>query len=127
MARVQRVMSTTYGGQVLVSTTSAELARGNLPEGITLRDLGDHRLKGLLNPEHLWQAVAPDLRQDFPPLTSLNAVPNNLPIQVTSFIGREGDLDELRRLLPTTRLLTLTGPGGIGKTRLALQIAARLA
>ena len=92
--------------------------------GITLRDMGEHRLKGLLNPEHLWQVVAPDLPQDFPPLQSLNAIPNNLPVQLTSFIGREKELADLKRLLPTTRLLTLTGSGGVGKTRLSLQLAA---
>lgn len=73
----------------MVSNASAELVRDGLPQGITLRDLGEHRLKGLLNPERLWQLIAPDLRQDFPTLQSLNAIPNNLPIQLTSFIGRE--------------------------------------
>ena len=88
--------------------------------------MGEHRLKGLLNAEHLWQVVAPDLPSDFPPLQSLNAIPNNLPIQVTSFVGRERELSELKRLLPTTRLLTLTGSGGTGKTRLSLQVAAEV-
>jgi predicted ATPase/class 3 adenylate cyclase/DNA-binding NarL/FixJ family response regulator len=123
LAHVQRVMSGAYGGQVLLSGISAELTRGNLPDGLTLRDLGQHRLKGLLNPEHLWQLSAPDLSSDFPPLQSLAAIPNNLPIQMTSFIGREHELGELQRLLLTTRLLTLTGPGGTGKTRLSLQVA----
>jgi predicted ATPase/class 3 adenylate cyclase len=124
LAHVQRVMSVAYGGQTLVSDATAALLHGQLPEGITLRDIGEHRLKGLLNPEHLWQVIAPDLVQDFPPLQSLNAMPNNLPIQVTSFIGRERELSELQRLLPTTRLLTLTGSGGTGKTRLSLQAGA---
>jgi predicted ATPase/class 3 adenylate cyclase/predicted negative regulator of RcsB-dependent stress response len=124
LAHVQRVMSTAYGGQTLVSNAAAALLSGQLPDGVTLRDIGEHRLKGLLNSEHLWQPVAPDLPQDFPPLQSLNTIPNNLPIQVTSFVGRERELSELQRLLATTRLMTLTGSGGTGKTRLSLQVAA---
>lgn len=124
MARVQRVMSTAYGEQILLSNTSAELVRGELTPGISLRDMGEHRLKGLLNPERLWQVVAPGLHQDFPPLQTLNAVPNNLPIQVTSFIGREQEIAQAKQILLKTRLLTLTGSGGAGKTRLSLEIAA---
>ena len=123
LTRVQRVMSTAYGGQVLLSGASAELVRVHLPEKITLRDMGEHHLKGIISPEHLWQVVAPDLPQDFPPLRSLSAFPNNLPSQVTSFVGREHELAEVKQLLATTRLLTLTGPGGMGKTRLSLQVA----
>jgi predicted ATPase len=84
----------------------------------------EHRLKGLLNPEHIWQVDAPDLPQAFPPLESLNAIPNNLPLQLTSFVGRERELAEIKQLLLTTHLLTLTGSGGTGKTRLSLQTAA---
>jgi|SRR5579859_98944 len=124
LARAQRVMSTAQGQQILLSNTSAELVRGELPAGVSLLDLGEHRLKGLLNPEHIWQVVAPDLRQDFPPLPTLNAIPNNLPIQLTSFIGRDKEMAEVRRGFATTRLLTLTGVGGTGKTRLALQLGA---
>src|SRR5512139_1346334 len=126
LTRVQRVMSTAYGGQVLLSSSTVELVRGDLPAGVTLRDMGEHRLKGLLNPEHLWQLVAPELRQDFPPLPSLNAIPNNLPVQLTSFIGREKDIAEVKRLLSASRLVTLTGSGGAGKTRLSLQVAAEV-
>ena len=124
LTRVQRVMSTAYGGQVLLSNSTAELVRGQLPANVTLRDMGEHRLKGLVNLEHLWQMVAPDLVADFPPLQSLNAIPNNLPVQLTSFIGREKDIVEVKRLLSASRLVTLTGSGGAGKTRLALQVAA---
>jgi predicted ATPase/class 3 adenylate cyclase len=124
LSRAQRIMSAGYGGQILVSSTTYELLRGLLPDGVTLRDLSEHRLKGLLNPEHLWQVVAPDLPHEFPPLQSLNAIPNDLPIQLTSFIGREKEIGEAKRLLTTTRLLTLTGSGGTGKTRLSLQVAA---
>jgi predicted ATPase/class 3 adenylate cyclase len=126
LVRVQRVMAAAHGGQILLSGASAELLRTDLSEGMTLREMGEHRLKGLLNPEHLWQVVAPDLPQDFPPLQSLNAIPNNLPIQVTSFVGREKEIAEVKQLLTTTRLLTLTGSGGTGKTRLSLQVAAEV-
>jgi class 3 adenylate cyclase len=80
LARVQRVMSIGHGGQILLSNTACELVRGELPTSVTLRDMGEHRLKGLLNPEHLWQVDVPDLPQDFPLLQSLNKIPNNLPV-----------------------------------------------
>jgi class 3 adenylate cyclase len=89
MAIVQRVMSTAYGGQILLSNASAELIRGELPLGVVLRDMKENRLKGVRNPERLWQVVSTDLPHDFPPLQTLTSIPNNLPIQVTSFIGRE--------------------------------------
>ena len=93
MAKVQRVMSVAYGGQVLLSNTSAELLHNELPSGVTLRDMKEHRLKGLPEPERLWQIVAPGLQQDFPPLQSLTEIPNNLPMQLTSFIGREKEIE----------------------------------
>jgi predicted ATPase/class 3 adenylate cyclase len=124
MSRVQRVMSVAYGGQVLISNPSSELMRGELPEGVSLMDMKEHRLKGLLNPEHLWQAVSPDLPRDFPPLQSLNEIPNNLPIQLTSFIGREKEIEELIKALDDHHIVTLTGSGGTGKTRLSLEVAA---
>jgi hypothetical protein len=83
-------------------------------------------LKDLVRPEHVFQVVAPDLPIDFPPLKSLSAFPHNLPVQLTSFVGREQEIAEARHLLSTTHLLTLTGPGGTGKTRLCLQIAAEV-
>ncbi len=126
LARTQRVMSTAYGGQILLSTTSADLLLGELPAGVRLRDMKEHRLKGLLNPEHLWQVLAPDLEQDFPALQTLNGIPNNLPIQLTSFIGREKEIAEIKNLMEHNRLVTLTGSGGVGKTRHALQIGAEL-
>ena len=92
LAHVQRVMSAAYGGQTLVSDATAALLRGQLPDGSALRDLGEHRLKGLPNPEHLWQLIMPGLLVDFPPLKSLSTTPNNLPLQVTSFVGREREL-----------------------------------
>ena len=126
LARAQRLLSTAYGGQVLLSDTTADLVQYDLPSGVELLDLGEHRLKGLQHPEHLWQVIAADLPRDFPPVQSLNYIPSNLPLQLSSFIGREGELAETKRLLETTRLLTLTGPGGTGKTRLSLQLAGEV-
>src|SRR5512143_1173229 len=126
LARTQRVMSTAYGGQILLSNTSAELLVGELPAGVSLRDMQEHRLKGLLNPEHLWQALVAGLPQDFPALQTLNSIPNNLPLQLTSFIGREREIGRVKEILKGTRLVTLTGEGGCGKTRLVLQAAADL-
>jgi predicted ATPase/class 3 adenylate cyclase len=126
LTRVQRVMSAAHGGQMLLSNPTAELVRGELPADVTLRDMGEHRLKGLLNPEHLWQLAASDLRQEFPPLQSLNAIPNNLPVQLTSFIGREREIAEVKQELMKHRLVTLTGSGGTGKTRLSLQVTAEV-
>src|SRR6185436_11058103 len=94
------------------------------PEGTNLRDLGEHRLKDLSRPEHVFQLISPDLPAEFPPLRSLDILPNNLPRQLTSFVGREREIAEIRRLLAATSLLTLVGTGGAGKTRLALQVAA---
>lgn len=126
MARTQRVMSTAYGGQILLSNTSAELLVGELPADVSLRDMKEHRLKGLLNPEHLWQVVATGLSQDFPALQTLNSIPNNLPIQLTSFIGREKEIAQIKSLVEHNRLVTLTGSGGVGKTRHALQVGAEV-
>ncbi|MBI5876454.1 MAG: tetratricopeptide repeat protein [Chloroflexi bacterium] len=122
LVRVQRIMSGAYGGQVLMSQDAAELVGRDLPAGVGLRDLGTHRLKDLAAPEHLFQVVAQGLPADFPPLKTADH-PNNLPMQLTSFIGREAEVAEVRRLLGGTRLLTLSGAGGVGKTRLALQAA----
>jgi predicted ATPase/class 3 adenylate cyclase len=126
LARTKRVMSTAFGGQILISGASAELLRGELPESVELRDMGEHRLKGLMKPERLWQVIAPHLVSEFPPLRSLNAIPNNLPVEVDSFIGREGELRQTRELLTSSHLLTLVGPGGTGKTRLTLHLAAEV-
>src|SRR6185436_718375 len=104
----------------------AELVRERLPTGVTLRDLGKHRLKGLTQLEHLFQVIAPDLPADFPPLQSLGMSPNNLPVQLTSFIGRDAEMAEVKRLLSASRLVTLTGSGGCGKTRLSIQVASEL-
>jgi predicted ATPase/class 3 adenylate cyclase len=121
--RAARIMSAAHGGQVLLSQAVAALIGDRLPAGVALRDLGLVRLRDLANPERVFQVLHPELRQDFPALRSLEATPNNLPQQVTSFIGRERELAEVKDLLAQTRLLTLLGAGGLGKTRLSLQAA----
>ncbi len=123
-----RIASIGNEGQVLLSETTAHLVKEELPEGVGLRDLGNHRLKDLRHPERIFQLVISGLPVDFPSLKSLDAHPNNLPIQPTSLVGRDADLASARNLLSQTnvRLLTLTGPGGTGKTRLGLQLAAEL-
>ena len=123
---VQRVMSTAYGGQVLLSNSTAELLLRDLPSGVTLRDMKEHRLKGLPEPERLWQVTTADLLQDFPALKTLTTVPNNLPLQLSSFIGREKEIAEIKSLVAANRLVTLTGSGGVGKTRHALQAGTEL-
>ena len=122
--RAARIMSAAHGGQVLLSQDVAARLDGRLPPGVTLRDLGSVRLRGLETAEHVYQVVHPQLRADFPPLGSLEATPHNLPHQDAPFFGREHELGEVRQLLSNTRLLTLLGPVGIGKTRLALEVAA---
>ena len=117
-------MAVGHGGQILLSAVTAELVREHLPVEISLLDLGEHRLRDLVRPEHIYQLQAPDLPEKFPPIRSLNALPNNLPIQLTSFIGRQREMQEARQLLAASRLLTLIGPGGTGKTRLSLQVSA---
>ena len=126
LTRVQRVMSTAHGGQVLLSNTAAELVRDKLPAQVSLRDMGEHRLKGLDGGERLWQVVSPDLPENFPALLTLRETPHNLPVQFTSFVGREKELEEIKQELTRQRLITLTGPGGVGKTRLSLHIASDL-
>jgi predicted ATPase/class 3 adenylate cyclase len=124
--RVSRLLAAAHGGQVLLTLATEELVRDHLPDCVSLRDLGERRLRDLNRPEHVFQAVAPDLPSEFPPLRSLEIFPNNLPVQLTSFIGREKEMNEIKRLLGTTHLLTLRGTGGTGKTRLSMQVAADL-
>jgi predicted ATPase len=120
--RVARLLAVGHGGQTLLSQSVRELLAPTAP----LQDRGLHRLKDLREPEHVWQVVAADLPSDFPVLRSLSLYDNNLPVQVTSFIGREKQIEEIKSLLAKTRLLTLTGSGGCGKTRLSLQVAAEM-
>src|SRR5690606_29026810 len=114
------------GGQVVMSEATAVLVGRSLPEGTSLVDLGKHRFKDLADPETILQLSIDGLPTEFGPLRTLDAVPNNLPVQLTSFVGREAELAEATRLLEGTRVLTLTGPGGTGKTRMALQLAAEV-
>jgi predicted ATPase/class 3 adenylate cyclase len=125
--RTARIAAVAHGGQVLLSDATRGLVADDLPAGATLRDLGPHRLKDLREPEHLVQLVIDGLAVTFPPLRSLDARPNNLPTQLTSFVGRDRELVEAAELLRGTRLLSLTGRGGTGKTRLSLQVAAATA
>jgi predicted ATPase/class 3 adenylate cyclase len=124
--RAARIMAVGYGGQILLSQTARDLIEHDLPEGVMVRDLGEHRLKDLTRPEHIFQIVIPDLPAEFPPLKTLDIISNNLPILLTTFIGREREIEDVRRLLAKTRLLTLMGTGGAGKTRLSIQVAADL-
>jgi predicted ATPase/class 3 adenylate cyclase len=122
--RVSRLLNTAHGGQIVLSGAAQEALESGLPAGVSLQNRGSHRLKDLQQPEQVFQLLHPDLPAEFPPLRSLSTHPNNLPQQLTSFIGREREIADLRRLMDNARLLTLTGSGGCGKTRLALQVAA---
>jgi predicted ATPase/class 3 adenylate cyclase len=126
VSRAARIAAAAHGGQVLVSDATESLVRDMLAPGLSLRDLGEHRFKDLVRPQRIYQLLVDGLPESFPPLNSLDSTPNNLPTQTTTFIGRERELASAVERLQTTRLLTLTGPGGSGKTRLALHLAADL-
>ena len=124
--RVARLHATGYGGQVLLSDVTHGLTRDTLPPSAAFKPLGEHRLRDLGRPEPVFQLLHPDLPSEFLPLKSLDNpdLPNNMPVQVTSFIGREKEIETVKSLLGKAALLTLTGSGGCGKTRLGLQVAA---
>jgi class 3 adenylate cyclase len=124
--RAARICSAGHGGQILVSEAARVLIGANQPAGVTLIDLGEHRLRGLESPERLYQLTGPGLRAEFPPVRSLETLPNNLPRQLSSFVGRDHEIQEAEERLREATTLTLTGPGGVGKTRLALEIGAHL-
>ena len=126
--RLARLLAAAHGGQVLLTEATQALVREALPEGLDLRDMGEHRLRDLVRSEHVFQLVAADLPQDFPPLKTLTTHPTNLSLQPTPLIGREQEMADCLALLrrPEMRLLTLTGAAGSGKTRLGLQLAAEL-
>jgi predicted ATPase/class 3 adenylate cyclase/Tfp pilus assembly protein PilF len=126
--RVARLLSAGHGGQVLLSLPTQELVRDRLPPDVELSYLGERRLKDLFRPERVFQLIAPDVPSEFPPLRTLEGRPNNLPLQPTPLVGRQREVEEILERLrdEQARLLTLTGPGGTGKTRLALQVGADL-
>jgi predicted ATPase/class 3 adenylate cyclase len=126
LSHAARLLSVGYGGQILVSTAAQQMLHDDGTARVELRDLGVHRLRDIAGAEHIFQVVAPGLPTAFPALASLETVPNNLARQLTSFVGRKREIAEVQRLLAETRLLTLTGPGGSGKTRLALEAASGL-
>jgi predicted ATPase/class 3 adenylate cyclase len=124
--RCSRLMAAAHGGQVVVSGATEALVRDQLPGGLGLIDLGEHRLRDLGRPTRVFQLNAAGCREDFPPLRTLDAFPGNLPAQVSSFIGRQAEVARITSALGDSRVVTITGVGGVGKTRLAIQVAADL-
>lgn len=124
--RTARLLAIGHGGQVLLSGVAGDIVQGQLPPEATLRELGAHRLKDLARPEVVYQLLAPGLADDFPSLHSLQSMPNNLPLQLTSFVGRDKEVADVAALLGEYRLVTLVGAGGVGKTRVSLQVGANL-
>jgi predicted ATPase/class 3 adenylate cyclase len=124
--RAARIAAAGHGGQILLSQTTRDLVGNDLPQTASLTDLGQHWLKDLAEPEHLYQLSVEGLPRAFPPLRSLTTLPNNLPRNLSTFVGRLSDLAEVRQLIGEAALVTLTGPGGVGKTRLGLQLAAEM-
>ncbi|HKZ21391.1 MAG TPA: adenylate/guanylate cyclase domain-containing protein [Acidimicrobiia bacterium] len=122
-----RIASAAHGGQVLMSDSTRALSHRALPKGVELRDAGAHRLKGLDQPEKLFQLLIDGLRQDFPPLRTIDIGRAHLPMRMTSFVGRRDVLETLRGLITTNRLVTLIGPGGTGKTSIAIELAREMA
>jgi class 3 adenylate cyclase len=120
--RAARIRAIGHGGQILVSDVTAGIVRGTLPENAALIELGHHRLRDLAEAEHVFQLVHPELREEFPPLKSLSNFRQNLPVQLTSFIGRERERETVCSLISNHRVVTLVGSGGCGKTRLAIQV-----
>jgi len=126
MNRVARILKAGHGGQVLLSLVTKELVKDSLPANTELGDMGEHYLKNLVHPEHLFQLNIAGLPSDFPPLNTLNIPRHNLPLQLTNFIGREKEIADVIRLHEEARLVTLIGPGGTGKTRLSIEVANEL-
>src|SRR5690348_11787905 len=124
--RCARLMAAAHGGQILISSTTEALVLADLPEGLTLIDLGEHRLRDLGGPLRVYQLAMAHCREEFPPLRTLDSYPGNLPAQISSFIGRQAETSRVASALRASRLVTITGVGGVGKTRLAIQVAAEL-
>jgi predicted ATPase/class 3 adenylate cyclase len=126
LALTQRIMSAGHGGQILLSQSTFDLTRDRLPENVELSEMGERHLKDVLRPEHLYQLTVPDLPSAFPSLNTLESFHHNLPIQLTSFVGREKEIAEIKAMLNSARLVTLTGSGGTGKTRLSIEVGTEL-
>jgi class 3 adenylate cyclase len=124
--RGARLMSIAHGGQVICSQVTEELVADEMSDAVITRDLGVHRLRDLASPVHVWQVIHRELESEFPPLNSLDAFGGNLPVQVTSFVGRDNDVSLIVKALDSSRVVTLTGTGGVGKTRLAIQAEAEI-
>lgn len=124
--RLARLLACAHGGQILISQATLELCRDWLPADVSFEDLGFHTLKDLSRPERIYQVRTLDLLQTFPPLRSLSKYPNNLPQQLTSFVGRANEISAIEARLAATRVVTITGPGGSGKTRMSIQIGAEV-
>jgi predicted ATPase/class 3 adenylate cyclase/Tfp pilus assembly protein PilF len=124
--RAARICQAAWGGQILLTEEARDALASSLPSGCSLKDLGPHRLRGLQRAEHVFQLVHDALPAEFPPVRSLDSLPNNLPRQVSAFVGREVEMARVKELVERSRLVTLTGAGGCGKTRLALQVAGDL-
>jgi predicted ATPase/class 3 adenylate cyclase len=122
LSHVQRLMSVAHGGQVLISLATQELVHDEMPKGVTLREMGERRLKDMIRSEAIYQLVIENLPSDFPPIKTLDVYRHNIPAQMTSFIGRETERAEIKQALNAYRLVTLTGSGGAGKSRLSLQV-----
>ena len=126
LSRTQRIMSSAYGGQILVTEIVYNSAKDNPDINVTFKDFGKRKLKDIILPEHIYQIVADGIQKDFPPLKSLDARQNNLPSSLTNFIGRKKEIEEIKNLFSGVRMISLTGAGGTGKTRLAIQLASEL-
>ncbi|MBV9233021.1 MAG: adenylate/guanylate cyclase domain-containing protein, partial [Candidatus Eremiobacteraeota bacterium] len=124
--RVARLLAAAHGGQIVLSGSTADALQDRTAHGTTLRDLGSHRLKDLSRPEQVYQLLVPELQNDFPPLRSLGLFPNNLPLETTSFVGREREIGDVAALIGKHRVVSIVGSGGVGKTRVSLHVAARI-
>jgi predicted ATPase/class 3 adenylate cyclase len=124
--RAARIMAVGNGGQILLSAVTGEVVREHLPKEVCLSDLGEYRLKDLTRAERIFQVNCPGLPSDFPALKAINILRNNLPLQLTSFIGRGRELEEITKLITNNRIVTLTGSGGTGKTRLSMEVGSQL-
>ena len=125
--RSARIADAANGGQIVISASTSELVSTHLPNTVTVSELGTHQLRDLTQAERLYEIDVEGLPRDFPPLRTADIAPANLPVQLTSFVGRSREVDDIADLLGRSRLVTLTGPGGTGKTRLSIEVASKIA